>query len=389
MSKKIAVGIDVGTYQVKVIVTELVKDKKRYVPKIIGKGLSKSKGLRHGYVTNRGDVSRSVALAVNQAEREAGVKIKKAYISINGIGLEGINIKNTTIITRADSEITQIDIENVLTENEDSPNLLNKKVICPIPLEYKIDDKKVLGNPIGMKGSKLKSEILYITCIKQHIQDLIHAVEEVGIEIEDIFPNPIAGSFVTLNKSQKIAGCVLANIGAETTSIIVFENNLPISLEVFPLGSTNITNNIALELKIDLENAEKIKQGILTSVTYSRTRLEKIFENQLEEIFKLIESHLKKINRNELLPAGIILSGGASGINSIKNLAQDFLNLPSSIANLNFVSNSNKISQDSTWAVAYGLCLMGLTSEKDGENSFLGIKGSFQQLKKWIAQFFV
>ena len=389
MSKKIAVGIDVGTYQVKVIITELIKDNGRYTPRIIGKGLYKSRGLRHGYIINRNEVTRSVIQAVSQAEQEAGVRVKKAYISIGGVGLEGVNLKNTTIITRADSEITQIDIDNVLTENEDNPVLVNKKVICTIPIEYKIDDRKVLGNPIGMKGTKLKSEILYITSLKQHLHDLIQAVEETGIEIEDIYPSPIAGSFVTLNKSQKIAGCVLANLGAETVSIIVFENNIPISLEVFPVGSTNITNNIALELKISLEDAEKIKQGILTSTIYPRKKLEDVVETQLNVIFKLIEAHLKKINRNELLPAGIIISGGGSGITTIKDLAEASLNLPSRIANLNFVGGSSKIIQDSTWAVAYGLCLMGLTSEKEEGGSISGARKTFSSFKKWITQFFV
>ncbi|MFH0846367.1 MAG: cell division protein FtsA [Patescibacteria group bacterium] len=389
MSKKIAVGIDVGTYQVKVIITELVKNDGKYTPKIIGKGLYKSKGLRHGYIINKNEVTRSVAQAIYEAEKEAGVKVKRAYISVGGIGLEGINLKNTTVVTRADLEITQIDIDNVLTENEEHPALLNKKVICTIPVEYKIDDKKVLGNPTGMKGSKLKSEILYITSLKQHLHDLIQAVEETGIEIEDIYPSPIAGSFVTLTKAQKIAGCVLANLGAETVSIIVFENNIPISLEVFPIGSTNITNNIALELKISLEEAEKIKHGIMTSTIYPRKKLEDIVVKQLDTIFKLIEAHLKKINRNELLPAGIVISGGGSGITTIKDLAEASLNLPSRIANLNFVSDSNKIIQDSTWAVAYGLCLMGLTSEKDEKNSNSKIKEIFQAIKKWITQFFV
>ena len=139
--------------------------------------------------------------------------------------------------------------------------------------------------------------------------------------MEDVYASPIAGSFVTLTKSQKIAGCVLANLGSETVSIIVFENDIPISLEILPIGSTNITNNIALELKTTLEEAEKIKHGILTSTIYPKKKLDEIVKIQLENIFKLIEAHLKKINRNALLPAGIIISGGGSGITTIKDLA--------------------------------------------------------------------
>ncbi|MFH1402059.1 MAG: cell division protein FtsA [Patescibacteria group bacterium] len=389
MSKNFAVGIDIGTYQVKVIVTELVKKDEKYIPEIIGKGIHKSKGLRHGYVNNKREVTKSVIQALKQAEEQAGVKIKKVFISVGGISLEGIHLKNTTMITRADSEVTQIDIDNILTENEKHPSLLNKKIICSVPIEYKMDDKKILGNPIGMKGTKLKSETLYITCLKQHLYDLIQAIEETGVEIEDIYASPIAGSFVTLTKAQKIAGCVLANLGAETVSIIVFENDIPISLEVFPVGSTDITNNIALELKTTLEEAEKIKHGIFTSVVYPQKKLEEIVETQLKNIFKLIEAHLKKINRNALLPAGIVISGGGSGITTIKDLAEASLNLPSRIANLHFTNNTNNIVKDSTWAVAYGLCLMGLIASKEKPTPIKTARTLILQTKEWIAQFFV
>lgn len=388
VSKEISTGIDVGTYQVKVVITELIKRDGKKIPHIIGKGLFKSKGLRHGYIINKNEVTRSVIQAVKQAEAQANLKIKKAFISIGGISLKGIHIKNKTMITRVDNEITQLDLNNILIENEKNPALLNKKIISSIPIEYKIDSKKVLGDPIGMKGNKLESQILYITSLEQHLHDLIQAIEEANIEIEDIHSSPVAGSFVTLTKTQKIAGCVLANLGSETVSIIVFENNIPISLEVFPVGSTNITNNIALELRIPLEEAEKIKHGITTSTIYPRKKLEEIVEVQLENIFKLIEAHLRKINRNSLLPAGIIISGGGSGIATIKDLAETALNLPSRIARVNFVTNSNSVVEDSTWAVAYGLCLMGLVTDQDAKSKNF-FKSIVNQIKKWITQFFV
>ena len=388
MSKKISVGIDVGTYQVKVVITELILQNGKKIPKIIGKGLFKSKGLRHGYIINRNEVTYSVTQAVKQAEEQAKIKVKKAFISIGGISLEGVHIKNKTMITRADNEITQLDLNSITAENENNPILLNKKIISTVPIEYKIDNKKVLGDPVGMQGTKLESQVLYITCLKQHLHDLIRSIEEADIEIEDIQASPVAGSFVTLTKTQKIAGCVLANLGSETVSIIVFENNLPISLEVFPVGSTNITNNIALDLRIPLEEAEKIKHGIITSTIYPRKRLEEIVEKQLENIFKLIEAHLKKINRNALLPAGIIISGGGSGIATIKDLAENHLNLPSKIASVNFVKGSNTVVQDSTWAVAYGLCLMGLTTQQDLKTKNI-LQILFTQIKNWVTQFFV
>jgi len=365
MHKKIAVGIDIGTQQIKVVVAELLKEKYKSIPRVIGRGLSESKGLRHGYIVNQPDVTRSLEKAIRQAERSSGIKIKKAYLSISGASLEGIISEGSTIATKGDSEITDLDVKKALSSSENNIQLMNKKVIHTIPIQFKIDGQKVLGQPIGIKGKKLEVKTLFITYLKQHLEDLIRAVEEAGIEVEDIVAAPIAASIVTLSKSQKIAGCVLANLGSETVSIIVYENNIPISLEIFPVGSTNITNDIALGLKISLEEAEKIKTGIVSNTSYPKKKLDEIILARLADIFDLIDAHLTKIGRNGLLPAGIILTGGGSGITTIEDLARASLKLPSKVATINFISNTNSKIKDSTWAVAYGLCVFGLTSNEE------------------------
>ena len=142
--------------------------------------------------------------------------------------------------------------------------------------------------------------------------------------------SPLAGSLVMLSKAQKRAGCVLANIGAETVSIVVFENNTPVSLKVFPIGSSDITNDIALGLKIPLEEAEKIKRGGMSDAAYSKRKLDEIISSRLTDIFELIDAHLKKHNRDGLLPAGIIITGGGSSITSVQDLARAALRLPPS-----------------------------------------------------------
>ena len=391
MTRKITTGIDIGTYQIKVVITELVKDKNgRGFPQIVGRGLCRSRGLRNGYIINKSEVTESILQAVSQAEEAAKVRVKKAIISIGGEGLEGIRAKGTTVITRADSEITQLDVENAIKESQESAPLLNKKIIHIATYGFSIDNRKVLGDPVGMKGEKLKVESLFIVCLEQHYNNLVQTVEDAQIEIEgDIVASPIAGSCVTLTKTQKIAGCVLADIGAETISIVVFENNLPISLETFPMGSTNITRDIALGLRIDLGEAEKIKHGVMTSTIYSQRELDEIITARLEDIFILIENHLKKINRNGLLPAGIIISGGGSGMTTINELAKASLNLPSKIANLYFLNSSHDRIQDSTWAVACGLCLAGSTMEEDTFSVPKFAKNMKDRGKKWIKQFFV
>ena len=174
--------------------------------------------------------------------------------------MDSLVSNGSAMISRGDSEITDMDIDKAIESSEKNiphQEITNKKIIHTIPLSYKIDGKTVLGRPIGMKGIKFEVSTLFVTCLDQHFQDLVQAVEESGIEVEDVVAAPIAASLVAISRAQKIAGVVLANIGSETVSIIVYDNNIPISIKIFPIGSTHITNDIALGLKIPLEEAEK------------------------------------------------------------------------------------------------------------------------------------
>ena len=365
MSQKISVGIDIGTYQIKVVVSESVlSEDGTYAPRIIATGEAESKGLRHGYIINIGDVTRCIKLAVEQAEKAAKIKIRKGYISIGGIGLSSIVGKGSVMITKADLEITDLDVKKVLVEAENSlpsSSLLNKQIIQTIPQAFKIDGQMLIGRPAGMHGTKLEAKVLFIVCLKQHLDDLIEAVEDAGIEVLDVIASPIAASMVSLTKSQKIAGCILVNIGSETVSLSVFENNIPISLEVFPIGSTDITNDIALGFRIPINEAENIKLGHSGEMQYPKKKLDEIITARLSDIFELIEAHLKKIGRSGLLPAGIILTGGGSGIDTIEDVARVSLKLPSKVSSVNFLSNiKNSQLQDSYWSVAYGLSVWGL-----------------------------
>lgn len=389
MNRNIRVGIDIGTYQIKVVVSERNQSESS-LPKIIGTGIAESKGLRHGYIINTEDVRESISRAIAQAEKSSGVKISRAYISVGGIGLSGITNIGQTIVSRADLEITALDIEKVqaICEQDIPPaQIQNRRILHAIPVGYKIDGRPVLGNrPLGMKGGKLEVKMLFVTCLEQHLADLIQAVEDINIQVIDILASPIAASVVILNKAQKIAGCVLANIGAETISVVVFENNLPVSLEVFPIGSTDITHDIALGLKVPLEEAESIKKGAVTQTYVSKKKLDEIIHARLSDMFELIEAHLKKIGRSGMLPAGIFITGGGSGIGTIEDFAKIMLKLPSKVATLQAGEKGRVI--DSTWAVAYGLSVIGLSKE---DTQTLGtrnrIKDTGEKIFSWFKQF--
>lgn len=391
MSKKIAVGIDIGTYQTKVVVAENANSERDF-PRVLGLGVSETKGLRHGYVTSTPDVVKSIRQAVAQAEKASGFRINRAFISVGGIGLQSVTSNGTVMVSRGDSEIDDLDVSKIHEACEKeipASTMLNRKVIHSIPLQYKLDSKVVLGNnPVGLRGNKLECRMLFITCLEHHLHSLIEAVDEAGVEVIDVMASPMAASLVTLSKSQKIAGCALANIGAETLTLTVFDENKPLSLEVFQVGSTNITNDIALGFKIALDEAEHMKIGGITSFNFPRKKLDDIIEARLEDMFELIENHLKKIGQAHLLPAGIIMTGGGASIPMIEEIAKKSLNLPARVAVVHSGDPAKSPFKDSSWSVAYGLCVWGLSTDDSGSVSLFKITKQIREVVvKFVKQF--
>lgn len=390
MRKQTIVGIDIGTYAVRAIVASIEEGSE--FPKILGAGSAESKGLRHGYIINKKDTIKSVQEAVYGAEKSSGVRISRAFISVGGVGLSSIVSSGQTIVSRGDQNITELDIDLALKGAEEMipPSIIqNKKIIYTIPVQWKVDGKVVMGRLQGMRGIKIEVKALFVVCLEQHLNDLIEAVEEAGVDVIDVVASPIAASFVTLSKPQKIAGSVLANIGAETVSIVVFENNLPISLEVFPVGGANITNDIALGLRVALEEAEVIKLGGVTMSNFPKKKLDEIITARLSDIFELIEGHLKKIGKSRTLPAGIVITGGTSSISSsvdLEDIARNSLHLPSRIASLR-VGDSKVMIKDSSWSVAYGLCIIGGIPEEEDKMGLKKGQDFASKIIDWLKQF--
>jgi cell division protein FtsA len=239
-----------------------------------------------------------------------------------------------------------------------------------------------------MKGMRLSVDTLFITCLERHVNDLVAAVEEAGIEVEDIAASPLAASFVALSKMQKRVGCILANIGSETLSVIVFEDDIPVSVKVFPVGASDITHDLALGLRISPEEAEQLKQGAVLGSNFPKRKVEDVISRRVSDMFKLVEAYLKKIGKSELLPAGIILTGGGSSVQTMSDLARAVLKIPSRPAALSEGPGSQVTLKDGTWAVAYGLTIWGFTQGGDLEpGSDSGMGDAFRGLWHWFRKF--
>ncbi len=353
MIRNISIGIDIGSQTTRLIIAETTKGEK--YPKILCAVENETKGIRHGYITDIDQFTRSIKKITNNAEKISGIKIKKVSISINSITIKSEITTGTAVISKTDGEVTNLDKERAFSDANNNLKIENKKIIDYDILYYRLDNKEVFGDkPEGLHGLKLESKVLFNTCLSKQSDEFIEAFSECDIEVEEIRSSPLPASNIVLSDKQKIAGCALVNIGSDTTSMAVFENNHLIYLKVFPIGSSDITNDIALGLKIPIEKAESLKLGNLVE-DGSKKKLNEIIEARLSDIFELINNHLTKIKRNELLPAGIIWIGGGSKIKNLDELTKENLKLPSKLGEIDFQeTNKNKL-RDPSWFNVLGI----------------------------------
>jgi cell division protein FtsA len=362
----------------RVLVGEFSKGEKN--PKIIGVGEALTQGMRHGYVTNETLMVSSIREAVSQAEKTSNIKIKKAFVSLSGTTLQSVVGSGGTIISKADGEVTNLDANKAWEDCENNLNLNNRKIIQMYPISFRLDGKEVLGRLEGLRGTKLEAKALFITYSITHLDDLLSAIAEAGVETIDVVASPVAISNIALSEKQKIVGVALVNIGDQTTSLSVFENGLLISINTFSVGSSNITNDIALGFRIPLEKAEELKLGN-TTPDFSKKKLDEIVEARLCDIFESIENTLKKIKRAELLPAGVVFVGGGANTPLLSELSKSILKLPSSIGTTEIFGNSKTKFRDSSWFTVLGLLT---TSKESGDYAGGPFKNIFKDLKNSI-----
>lgn len=385
MARQIYTGIDIGTYHVKVVISA-PGDNPDLPMQILGTGTASSKGMRHGYIVDTKEATKSIQEALSRASQAAKVRVTKARVALGGVSLDEMRSSGDVTLTASGGVVTDRDIERALRESEKrvASKLTNRTVIHTIPLEYRVDGAKVFGKPQGLQGTKLAVDTLLVTMLSQHHDDLIEAVENSGVEVQGVMASSLAASLVALTKAQKTAGVVLANIGAETLSIIVFDNNIPISLKILPTGSGDITNTIALQFQIPLTEAETLKRGGVTGSDISTKRMQTIVANQLKDMFLLVNSHLKTIGRQKLLPAGIVITGGGSAFVNASEIARLVLKLPSQVGQIGFLPRTSSV--DATWAVAYGLCRWAYSEDQNGgKYSFSDISSNlFDTIKQGL-----
>lgn len=363
---------------VRVVVSEPRADEIASSFSLLGYGAASAAGMRRGAVVDVAAAAESIRQAVGKAAQHAGVDITHAYVGFGGSGFGSIMTKGIVAVSRADGEICEADITRAHTAaRANLPAMTNKEILQELIVQYAVDKESDVKQPIGMIGNRLEAHVLYLTAFSPHLRNMVRAVEAAGISVDDIIPSPLASAHAALTKHQQQIGVMHLDLGGETATCTVFEEGALVSAQVFPVGSTHITHDIAIGFQLPLVAAEQIKitYGAVAAeesafrremihfgefaphipTTVSRWDLVEIMEARTADIFELVEKYLRKMGRAGLLPAGIILTGGGAQVPGIVEFARRALRLPAEVGSIRVLDNDHELAGDAAWVTAVGL----------------------------------
>lgn len=363
MPRNIVQILDIGSHSIKALSAERKSQESDL--HILGASIIGSQGVRRGMVVSKDLLVKLVRAAVEEVERFSGIPFKHAFLTFGTPALSTSKVRARIAIAQASGEVSQYDIERVLAQaRPSSRDLQNKEILNAFGINYQVDSEMSLRDPMGFRGESLEAEVLFVTSLLKPLREMISVVEESGVTIDDVIPAPLASARALLSPRQKEAGALVLDIGSETIDLAVLEENLPYSLAIFPFGGSHITNDIALGFQVSLDKAEEIKVGmkIPEETREAKKKLQHIVEARLEDMFELVDNHLKKIGRQGLLPGGVVLTGGSSKIPGISEFSKNALMLPVSLGRSGELESGHKL-QDPVWSAAVGAALIGLDQE--------------------------
>ncbi|MCC2631767.1 MAG: cell division protein FtsA, partial [Patescibacteria group bacterium] len=323
----------------------------------------------------------SISASLEEAERMSGLPITEATVSIGGVHIQSTSSKGVIAVSRPDGEITDNDTLRVLDAARAVSVPPNRQILHAIPRSYSIDGQTGITDPVGMSGIRLEVETEVISGANASIKNLAKCLSQAGIAITDMVFTPLAASRSLLSKRQKEIGVAVIDIGGGTTDFVVFEEGDILHAGVLPIGATHITNDIAIGLRTSIDTAEvlKVKYGTalpdnFTDEVVDLRKINKneegeagikyisqIIEARLNEILLMIRDELRKVGRDGMLPAGIILTGGGAKQEGIVELAKDTLRLPVQIGEVNHdVAGMVDNLSDPMYSASVGLMLWGL-----------------------------
>jgi len=371
-------SIDVGTTKVCTIIAEV--DGSGGL-RIVGVGITPSNGLHKGLVVNISEARESIRESVRKAEQACGYKVESAYVGVTGRHVTSTNNRGVVSITHGDRLVRRDDLKRVLSCAQNIKVPSDRRLLHVIPRGYAIDGQVGIKNPVGMHGFRLDVETHIITAAVTSVQNLVKCIRSIGLDIEDLILEPLASSEAVLTPDEKQVGVILADIGGGTTDIAVFKESSIWHTSILPVAGYQLTRDIAIGLGLPFDVAEEMKKryGSVMPVYESKQEttsaisadghgvsyqdLCDIVRARVEEIIRLILLELPRSEYEELVPAGLVLTGGTSNLSGIEALGRDILRLPVRVGMPTAMPGISDILRDPAHATSVGLLLWGLKHE--------------------------
>jgi cell division protein FtsA len=371
-------GLDIGSNTIRVVVGQ--RDPNSTALQIIGAAESPSEGISKGSVTSIEDAVTAISNALERAERMTGMPIERAFIGINGTHITSQDSHGVVAVAKADGEIKEDDVDRVIEAAQTVATPPNYEMLHVIPRVFPVDNQAGIKDPIGMTGLRLEVDVQIIHGLSAQVKNLTKCVYRTGINVDDLVLGILACAEATVTKRQRELGVALVNIGASTTSLVVFEEGDVLHVKILPVGGNHITNDIAIGLRTSIDVAEKVKIEYGSAlpdevgkredvslaefeggddVRVSRRQIAEIIEARTEEVFKMIDKELQHIDRSGRLPAGVILTGGGAKLAGLVEVAKREFRLPATVGYpQNIVTAIDKV-QEPTFTTAIGLLAWG------------------------------
>jgi cell division protein FtsA len=401
--KDLIVGLDVGTSKVVAIVGEVTVAGDI---EIIGIGSNPSRGLKKGVVVNIESTVHSIQRAVEEAELMAGCQIHSVHAGIAGSHIRSLNSHG--IVAIRDKEVTQQDVERVIDAARAVAIPADQKILHILPQEFIIDSQEGIREPAGMSGVRLEAKVHMVTGAVSAAQNIIKCVRRCGLEVDDVVLEQLASSQACLTDDEKELGVCLVDIGGGTTDIAVFTDGSIRHTAVIPIAGDQVTNDIAVALRTPTQHAEEIKIKYACALTQlaradetievpsvgdrparrlARHTLAEVVEPRYEELLTLVQAELRRSGFEDLIAAGIVLTGGSSKMEGVVELAEEVFHAPVRLGLPQYVNGLVDVVRNPIYATGVGLLLFGQRN-RGGRGSEVamgaGVKGVFGRMRSWF-----
>ena len=402
------IGLDIGTATVRCVVGMLEPEESDNKLSVIGIGSCQNHGMRKGAIVHVEDVAQAISDAITEAERLAGIRINGATINVNGAHINSQTSHGVVAISSPNREISEDDRNRV----EDAATIINlpanREIIQVFAKNYCIDGQDKIKDPVGMQGVRLEVDALVLTAGIPLLRMLDSALEKAQVNVHHHTVASLAASEAVLERRQKESGTAVIDIGAGTTNIVIIEEGEIEHIAVIPIGGQNITNDLAIGLKTDLDIAESVKRAHATldfstkpaesvSVEYEGKRyhfsektVRLVVEARLEELFEQVDREFKKVGKSRKLPGGVVLVGATAHIPGLAEYAKERLQLSARNGKIHGIGGLVDTINDSEYATAVGLMMLDmiLSGQQLGSGILAGVdksdSGIFKKFKKII-----